>query len=120
MRKFVFGAEGTAAVEFAFVMPAFLALVVGTITASILLYSNVSLQRAVEAGARCFSVNASQCGSALAAQSYAEGQYHGIDSPIFTASTPSCGHQVAGTVTIQIEAALTNFSLPLSATSCFP
>lgn len=120
MRKFASSAEGTAAVEFAFVMPAFLALVVGTLAASILLYSNVSLQKAVEAGARCFSVSATQCGSASAAQNYAQSQYHGINSPTFTASTPSCGHQVVGTVTIQIEAVLTNLSLPLSATSCFP
>ena len=120
MRKFASSAEGTAAVEFAFVMPAFLALVIGAITASILLYSNVSLQKAVEAGARCFSVNATECASASAAQTYAKGQYRGINSPIFTASTPSCGHQVAGTVTIQIEAVVTNISVPLSATACFP
>ena len=120
MRKFASSAEGTAAVEFAFVMPAFLALTLGTITASILLYSNVSLQKAVEAGARCFSVNASECASASAAQTYAQGQYHGINSPTFTASTPSCGHQVVGAVTLQIEAVVTNISLPLSATACFP
>jgi Flp pilus assembly protein TadG len=113
MRKFASSAEGAAAVEFAFVMPVFLALVVGAISASILLYSNVSLQRAAEAAARSFSVS----GSASAALNYAQGQYHGIGSPTFTASTPSCGDQVAGTVTIQIEAVLTNFSLPHSATA---
>ena len=120
MRKFASSAEGTAAVEFAFVMPAFLALIIGTITASILLYSNVSLQKAVEAGARCFSVSSTQCGNVAAAQSYAQSQYHGVSSPIFTASTPSCGHQVVGTVTLEIEAVLTNLTLPLSATACFP
>lgn len=120
MRKFGSSAEGTAAVEFAFVMPAFLALIVGAISASILLYSNVSLQKAVEAGARCFSVNASQCGDSSAAQSYAQSQYHGVSSPIFTASTPACGHQVVGTVTLGIEAVVTNLTLPLSATACFP
>ena len=120
MRKFASSAEGTAAVEFAFVMPAFLALVIGSITASILLYSNVSLQNAVEQGARCYSVNASTCGSATATQTYAQGLYHGIGSPTFTASTPACGHQVAATVTIEIEAVLTNISLPLSPTACFP
>ena len=120
MRKFSSSAEGTAAVEFAFVMPAFLALVIGTITASILLYSNVSLQKAVEAAARCFSVSSGQCGNVSAAQTYAQSQYHGVSSPLFTASTPSCGHQVVGTVTLEIEAVVTNLTLPLSATACFP
>jgi Flp pilus assembly protein TadG len=120
MRKFASSADGAAAVEFAFVMPAFLALVIGAVTASILLYSNVSLQKAVEAGARCFSVSSSQCGNVGAAQSYAQSQYHGVSSPVFTASTPSCGHQVAGTVTLEIEAVVINLTLPLSATACFP
>lgn len=120
MRKFASSTEGAAAVEFAFVMPAFFALVIGSISASILLYSNVSLQNAVEEGARCFSVNAVQCGSASAAQTYAQSQYHGISSPTFTASTPACGHQVAASVTLQFAAVLTNISLPLNATACFP
>jgi Flp pilus assembly protein TadG len=120
MRKFATCAEGAAAVEFAFVMPAFLALVIGCISASILLYSNVSLQNAVEEAARCYSVTASQCGSASAAETYAQSQYYGINSPTFTASTPACGHQVAATVTIELEAILTNISLPLNAKACFP
>lgn len=120
MRKFASSADGAAAVEFAFVMPAFLALVIGAITGSILLYSNVSLQKAVEAGARCFSVSSGQCGNVTAAQTYAQSQYHGVMSPVFTASTPSCGHQVVGTVTLEIEAVVINLTLPLSATACFP
>jgi Flp pilus assembly protein TadG len=120
MRKFASSAKGAAAVEFAFIMPVFLALVIGCISGSILLYSNVSLQNAVEKGARCYSVNASECGSASAAQIYAQSQYHGINSPTFTATTPACGHQGAAAVTIQLEAVLTSVSLPLNATACFP
>jgi Flp pilus assembly protein TadG len=117
MRKFATCSEGAAAVEFAFVMPAFFALVIGTVGACILLYSNVSLQNAVEEAARYYSVNNA---SQSAAQTYAQSQYHGINSPTFTATTPACGHQVAAAVTIQFEAVLTNVSLPLSATACFP
>ena len=40
--------------------------------------------------------------------------------PTFTASTPACGHQVAATVTLQIAAVLTNVSVPLTASACFP
>jgi Flp pilus assembly protein TadG len=120
MRKFATCTEGTTAVEFAVVMPSFFALIIGCVSACVLLYSNVSLQNAVEMGARCYSVNATQCANASAAQTYAQSQYYGISSPTFTASTPACGHQVAATVTLQLEAVLTNFSVPLSATACFP
>jgi hypothetical protein len=88
-----------------------------------LLYSSVSLRKAVEAGARCFSLSETQCASASAAQTYAQGLYYGVGSPTFTAtppSLPSCGYQVAATVTLQIEAVVTNISVPLSATACFP
>ena len=113
MRDFATRSEGTAAVEFAFVMPTFLALVIGCVYACIVLYSDVSLQNAVEQGARCYSVNSSQCGGASATQTYAQSQYHGVSNPTFTASTPTCGHQVAATVTLQMEAVVTNFSVPL-------
>jgi Flp pilus assembly protein TadG len=120
LRDFAASAEGTAAVEFALIMPTFFALVVGTLSACVLLYSNVSLQYAVERGARCYSVNSSQCGGASATQTYAQSQYYGIGAPTFTASTPACGHQVAASITLQVEAVVTNFGLPLNATACFP
>jgi len=112
--------SGTTAVEVALVLPAFAMLIVGTLSACLLVFSNASLHYAAEQGARCYSVNAGQCGSAAAAQVYAKAHYAGIGSPIFAAATPACGHQVTGTVTISLNAALKSWSVPLSATACFP
>ena len=120
LRRFLVCDQGVAAVEFAFVMPAFLALALGGMSVCVLLYSTVSLQDAAEQGARCFSVNSGTCGSASAAQPYAQGFYHGVGDPTFTASTPACGHQVAATLTLEIAAVLTNLSVPLNASACFP
>jgi Flp pilus assembly protein TadG len=112
--------RGSTAVEFALVLPALAALVVGGLYTGLLVYSAAGLHSAVEQAARCYSVNVSQCNGASAAQSYARSQYYGINNPTFTASTQSCGHQVAGTVTIAFTAVLANMNVPLSATACFP
>jgi Flp pilus assembly protein TadG len=112
--------RGSAAVEFAIILPALAALVVGGLNTGLLIYSTVGLRTAVEQAARCFSVNASQCGSAAATQTYAQNQYYGISTPTFTASATGCGHQVSATVTIDVMAVLANFSVPLSAIACFP
>src|SRR5271157_3201098 len=119
-RRFLVCNQGATAVEFALVMPAFLALVLGGLSVCVLLYSNVSLQDAVERGARCFSVDAGTCSSASAAETYAQGFYNGVGVPTFAASTPVCGHQVVATVTLQIVAVLANLSIPLTASACFP
>jgi hypothetical protein len=113
-------ARGSVAVEFALLLPALAALIVGGTYTAFLVYSAAGLHTAVEQAARCYSVNATQCGSASAAQTYAQGLYHGMNTPTFTASTPSCGHQVSATVTIEVIAVVTNLSVPVSAQSCFP
>jgi Flp pilus assembly protein TadG len=112
--------RGTTAVEFASVLPALAAMVVGGLYTGLVVYSAAGLHSAVEQAARCYSVNVSQCSVAADAQTYAQSQYYGINNPTFTASTQSCGHQVAGTVTLEIMAVLANFEVPLSATACFP
>jgi Flp pilus assembly protein TadG len=112
--------RGTSAVEFALVLPPLAALLVGGIYTGILMYSAAGLHTAVEEAARCYAVNSGQCGSSSAAQTYAQNQYYGMNSPTFTASTPSCGHQVSASVTIAFTAVVTQLSVPLSATACYP
>jgi Flp pilus assembly protein TadG len=112
--------NAAAAVEFALVLPALVMVLVGTLYAGLLMYSIAGLHSAVEAGARCFSVNSDQCGSASAAASYAQSVYYGVSSPTFTASTASCGHQVSGAVSFVFNAGLASWNIPLSATACFP
>jgi Flp pilus assembly protein TadG len=112
--------SGAAAVEFALVLPVLAALLVGGIYAGLVVYSAAGLQTAVEQAARCYSVNGAQCGSASAAQTYAQSEYSGTNNPTFTASIQPCGHQVAATVTVPLIAVVVNLSVPLSATACFP
>ena len=101
-------------------LPSLAALLIGGIYTSILVYSAAGLHIAVEQAARCYSVNAGQCASASAAQTYAANQYYGMNTPAFTASQQTCGHQVSGSVTIAFTAVVTDVSVPLSATACFP
>jgi Flp pilus assembly protein TadG len=112
--------NGNVAVEFAMLLPALAALIVGGIYVALLVYSAAGLHSAVEQAARCYSVNATQCSSASAAQTYAQGLYYGLNTPTFTASTAACGHQVTATVTIAFTAVVTDLSVPVSAASCFP
>jgi Flp pilus assembly protein TadG len=118
--KFSACERASTAVEFGLVLPALAALVVGGLYTGLVVYSAAGLHGAVEQAARCYSVNVSQCSSASATQTYAQGQYYGINNPSFTASTQACGHQVAATVTIAFSAVLADLSFPLSATACFP
>jgi hypothetical protein len=83
-------------------------------------YSAAGLHDAAEQAARCYSVNASQCSTAIQAQTCANNAYYGISTPTFTASIQSCGHQVAATVTVQLSAIITNLNVPLSANARFP
>jgi Flp pilus assembly protein TadG len=113
---------GAAAVEFAMILPAFASLIIGGIYTAQLLYAASSLRYAVEAGARCYSINTTVCTSATTTQNYALGKYMGpaYPAPTFTATTPACGHQVAGSETFVLNAGITSFTVPLSATACFP
>jgi Flp pilus assembly protein TadG len=111
--------RGTTTVEFAFVAPAMFLLITGTLFAGLLVYSAMGMQSAVEKAARCYSLNATQCGSASSTQTYAQTNYFGAGSPTFTASIPlppgDCGHQVAASLTFNV-----GWSVPLTATACFP
>jgi Flp pilus assembly protein TadG len=112
--------SGHVAVEFALILPALAMVIVGTMYAGLVMYSVSGLHSAVAAGARCFSVNSTQCGSTSATQTYAQGQYYGVNSPTFTASVASCGHEVSATVTLTFDIGLASWNIPISATSCFP
>lgn len=120
LQRFARCEHGSTAVEFGLLLPAFASLVVGTLYTGLCVYSATGLHSAVEQAARCYSVNATLCGSASATETYAQTQYYGINSPTFTASTPSCGHKVSATVTVALTDVFSSLSIPLSATACFP
>ena len=112
--------NGTVAVEFALILPALAMLTVGTLSAGLVMYSASGLHNAVETGARCYSVDSIDCGGASATQIYAQSHYYGVSTPTFTASTPSCGHQVSGALSIVFNAGVANWRIPLSAVACYP
>ena len=112
--------RGTSAIEFAFVGPVFLMLVIGTMYGCMMLYSMASLHYAVEEGARCASVKTTVCTNSTTTISYAQTAYNGPGAPTFTSTTPACGHAVTGTTNFTLSAGVASWSVPLSATACFP
>jgi Flp pilus assembly protein TadG len=114
--------RGSTAVETAMLIPVYSGLTLAVMTGGFLLFTAASLHFAVEGAARCYSVMATTCTSTSTTQTYATNHYYGPSSPApsFTASSPACGHQVVGTVTYTLNAGETTFSVPLSATACFP
>ncbi|MGQ0445216.1 MAG: TadE family protein [Beijerinckiaceae bacterium] len=116
--------SGATAVESAIVLPAFLMFLIGLASAGVVVFSAALMHYVVEEAARCYSVNSSTCGSATATQSYAKSTWKknflGVSSPTFTASTQSCGYQVNATLSLVLDAGMAKWTVPLSATACFP
>ena len=112
--------RGTTAIEFAIVGPAFIALIVGMLFSCLCLFALGSLHYAVEQGARCASVRTTVCSDASTTVSYAKTQYFGPSAPTFTYATAACGNSVSGSLNYPVHLGLTQVSVPLAATACFP
>ena len=108
----------------ALVAPIFFGLLFGVVSFSLVLWTQASLHFAVQAAARCASVNKMTCGSDSAIRIYALNQYFG--QPLggtnpFTYSANGCGHTVTASYTYALSVPFYgSYSLPLSATACFP
>jgi Flp pilus assembly protein TadG len=113
--------RGATAVEFGITAPLFVMLVIGTIEAGLILWTQLGLQQGVEMGARCASVDSILCNSTSAIQNYAAQQTYGISAPasIFTVTTPSCGNQVSASYMFPILSGYFG-AVTLTAQSCFP
>ena len=113
--------RGTTAVEFAIVAPVFIAMLVGTITVSIGLFLIGSLHFAVEEGARCASVKTTICSDAATTVAYTQSHYYGPNiSPTFTYATATCGKSMSASVNYAMNVGFRTFTIPISATACFP
>ncbi len=107
---------GTTAVEFALLALPFLLLVTGIMDASRLVWTNFSLQFAVEAAARCAAVTSTTCGpQSMTAPGAASFTYN---------ATASCngvaGSQVSGTMPFFFTVPGFPVSVTLNAMSCRP
>lgn len=113
--------RGASTVEFVLVLPLLLLLTLGFVNLCALLYSATTLHYAAEDAARCRSVKTAICSDATTTQTYATSRYAGPKiSAVFTATQPSCGNQVVGTGTYKLITGIRTWTVPLSATACFP
>jgi hypothetical protein len=113
--------RGAAAVEFAMVAPAFVGLAVGTFYVCLCLFLTGSLHYAVEQAARCASVNTTVCPNSSAIVSYAQNNYFGPGgTPNFTYAAAACGKSVSASMNYVLDVGLRRFTIPVSATACFP
>jgi Flp pilus assembly protein TadG len=115
--------DGSGAIEFAVIMPVFLAGVLGIMEVGRALWTQNTLQRAVEAAARCASIDAANCGSSTATKNYAVTQAFDLNvtSNIFTVTAPACGNQVAASYPfVPVSAIIDLPRVTLTARACFP
>jgi Flp pilus assembly protein TadG len=127
MRRFLKEEAGVSAVEFALVLPIFLALTLGAMNFSLLTFLNSRLHYAVDDAARCMAVN--QCTAAnVSAHASANFNFPSV-SPSFTGVSSTCnvsggsggqtGYLVTGTATYDLNVVVASLSVPITATSCF-
>jgi hypothetical protein len=115
--------RGTTAVEFALVAPVFFILVIGLIYMCIGLFTVGSLHYAVEEGARCASVKTTVCTDASTTIAYTKSHYFGPGTaPNFqyTASGSCGGPSLSASLNYVMDLGLTQLTIPVSATGCFP
>ncbi|HWE48090.1 MAG TPA: TadE/TadG family type IV pilus assembly protein [Caulobacteraceae bacterium] len=113
--------DGAAALEFAMVVPAFIALTVGAMFTANAVFTVSSMHYASEAAARCASIQTTVCTSSAVIQNYATSHYAGPSvSPSFVYSATGCGHTVTGTVTYAMNVGSHTISVPVSTSACYP
>ena len=121
LRRFHGDLGGATALEFALVLPVFVLLVLGAISASTLGLSVASMNYAVEEAARCSALKKDACLTPSATATFASTKYVGPSvSPVFTYSTAGCGNTVTGTATFSLNLVSAFRSVPLSTSACYP
>lgn len=115
-------ANGSAAVEFAFVGPIMIATMLALFQGGMMVWTQLGLEHAVESAARCAAVNTSTCKDATTIQNYAKTQAYGLNVPAtaFASSTVSCGVQVTASYTYYfLSRQFSAASVGLNAQACF-
>jgi Flp pilus assembly protein TadG len=115
--------RGTAAVEFAVVLPILLVCVLGLIEFARAVWTQATLDYVVEAAARCAAVDSVNCSTAANVQNYAAGRAPGLSFPTsaFQVTTPPCGALVTASLPFGfLIPALLPYLPTLGASACFP
>jgi len=122
LRVLVRDCRGSAALQFALVLPAILLLTLGTIDVGQAMWTQSALNKAVQDAARCASVTPATCGNNTQVQNYAVTRTWGLSVPAstFTFTTPTCGMKVAASYPFTPMTGYVPMSFTLSASACFP
>ncbi|MDB5450520.1 MAG: hypothetical protein JWQ52_1648 [Phenylobacterium sp.] len=113
--------SGATAVEFALVLPAFLAMTLGGLYLATLAFSISSLNFAVQEAARCAAVKTTICTNAITTIAYAAKKYTGpAPAPSFSYLTTGCGHTVTAAATFSLRLLPDLTDVPISASACYP
>ncbi len=115
--------RGSVAIEFAFAFPLFLLCVLGIMEFGRMIWSQTTLDYAVEAAARCAAIDAPDCVTAAAIEDFAANAAAGlpVSASNFAVGNAACGVAVTGTMPWTFAApALFPFSVTLTAKACYP
>jgi len=118
--------RAAAAIEYALILPALLLFIFGLIDTGRLLWTYTTLNRAVEAAARCAAINTTDCGTTAQIKARAVSEAWGltIDTTAFTVATVSCGIQVTGNYAFTFIIPSLGFTdlgtITLTAKACYP
>lgn len=122
MRRLRADERGAVAVEYAVVLPALLAFALAVIDLSRLVWTEVTLDRAVQSAARCAVVNATLCGSNAAISAYASTQAWGLTAPaqVFTVTNETCGVTVRAQMSFRYFVPWPMLARNATASACYP
>jgi len=121
LQKFWRDRRGTAAVEMALVLPAFVLLTTGGLGVVMLGFSVASLNFAVQDAARCAAVKTTVCTNSGTTAAYAQTRYLGLPiSPVFSYSTSPCAHTVTASGVLSLNLLPQISNVPLTASACYP
>jgi Flp pilus assembly protein TadG len=128
-RQIIKDGGGATAVEMAIALPIILLLIFGVIEIGIMMWTQLTLNNAVEAAARCGAVNTQTCGTPTSIESYAVSQAVGI--PNLTSANfvvHKSGSASCGTAGVEVTASydftsmqrIVPISVTITASSCYP
>jgi Flp pilus assembly protein TadG len=86
------------------------------------IWTQASLQYAVEVAARCAAVNTANCGNAAQITAYAASHSYGMSvaQSTFTFISAACGQQVSANLSFSFLVTILPYTLNLTAISCHP
>jgi len=118
--SFMRNSAGAEAVEFALAASIFIPLLVGVIEFTRAVWTQNSLQYAVEETARCRAINSAVCPDDMSAGRFGVSQMIGIqiDASAFVLTHPACGIQASASVPFSFVSMIPSFTV--NATTCRP